>query len=198
MSTSTPAKTQGTTLLALQAVSASSQVVGSEVDVSGKFGGIVFIHFGRDTTSAATVGVSFRIEGAAKGSGAGQWYPLATIISGITAATGSNNSSTSSAAQTVASGTGFVAQDVCLVKDGTLANSEWARIKSISGAVLTMEENLVNSHSTGATYSKAEMWAIPVDLSAVGRLRLVADGVAHAQSFVTEAWLNTFDNVTTA
>lgn len=192
---STPSKTQGTTLLSLQAVSASAEVVGSEVDVTGKFAGMVFIHFGRTTNAAPSAGVTFRIEAADKSSGAGHWYPVAQVTTNINACNTSTNTSTSGANQTLASGTGFAVQDLCLVNDGTQANAEWARIKSISSNVLTMEENLINSHSTGSTYNKAEMYAIPIDLSGIGRLRVVADGSAHAQAFVCEAYLNTLDSV---
>src|SRR5215468_5660070 len=101
----TPSKTQGTSLLSLQSVSASAQAVGSEVDVTGKWAGTVFIHFGRTTTSAPSIGVTFRIDAAAKSSGAGQWYPLTAVTTNVLACTGSTNTSTSGAAQTVSSGT---------------------------------------------------------------------------------------------
>lgn len=194
----TPSKTYGTTLLALQSVSASAVVVGSEVDVTGKFSGVVYIHFGRTTTSAPSAGVTFRVEAAAKGSGAGQWYPLTSVITNINACNSSTNVSTSGATQTLASGTGFAAQDIVLVSDNTIGTAEWARVKSVAGAVLTMEENLVGSHTTNSTYNKAEMYAIPIDFAGIGRLRVVADASAHAQSFVCEAFLSTLDSVSTA
>jgi len=173
-------------------------VVGSEVNVTGKFTGTVFIHFGRTTAGVPTAGVTFRIEAAAKGSGAGEWMPLTSVISNIIQCSTSTNVSTSGVAQTVASGTGFNPQDIILIADGTVANSEWARLVSVSGAVLSMEEALVNAHTTGSVYNKAEMYAIPLDLSSVGRLRVVADGSAHNQSFVCEAYLNTLDSVTSS
>jgi hypothetical protein len=194
-SVSTPSKTQGTTLLSLQSIAASTTVVGSEVDVTGKFAGVVFIHFGRTTTSAPGSGVSFRIEAADKSSGGNHWYPLTSVITGIAACNGPTNTSTSGAAQTVSAITGFVAQDICCIAPTTVANTEWARMVSSTGSVLTMEETIAGSHSTGNTYNKAEMYAIPLDLSGIGRLRVVADGSAHNQAFRCEAFLNTLDSV---
>ncbi len=195
----TPVKTQGTQLLALQSVAASTTFVGTEVDVTGKFAGVVTIHFGRATTGTPAAGVSFRIEAAGKGGGAaGQWYPLTSVITGVAAASAPTNTSTSGAAQTVSSISGFVAQDICMIAPTTVANTEWARMVSSTGSVLTMEENIIGSHTTGNTYNKAEMYAIPLDLSAVGRLRVVADGSAHAQAFRCEAYLNTLDDVSSS
>ncbi len=197
-SVTTPTKTQGTSLLSLQSIAASTTVVGSEVDVTGKFAGVVFIHFGRTTTSAPASGVSFRIEVADKASGGNHWYPLTSVITNIAACNGPTNTSTSGAAQTVSAITGFVAQDICCIAPTTVANTEWARMVSSTGSVLTMEETISGSHSTGNTYNKAEMYAIPLDLSGIGRLRVVADGSAHAQSFRCEAFLNTLDSVSSS
>ncbi len=197
MTTSTPVKTTGTSLLALQSISANGNVVGSSLNVSTYFGGIVFIHFGRTTTSAPTTGVSFRVEVAATSStGAGEWFPLTTVITGITAANGSNNSSSTGATITLVSGTGFAAQQIILIADGTLAHTEWARVVSVSTNVLTLEETLQFSHTTGTTYNQAEMYAIPLDLSAAGQLRVVADGSAHNQAFLCEAYVDLFTSVT--
>lgn len=195
ISITTPTKTQGAALLALQSIAASSQIVGAEVDVSGKFAGTVFIHFGRTSTTAPTAGVIFRIEAADKASGGNHWYPLTSVVSNITVAVGPTNSSTSGAVQNVSAATGLAAQDIVVIAPTTVANSEWARIKSISGNAITMEETIAGSHSTGNLYNKAEMYAIPLDLSAIGRLRVVADGLAHNQSFICEAFLNTLDSV---
>jgi hypothetical protein len=194
-SISTPSKTQGTSLLSLQSIAANNTVVGTEVDVTGKFAGVIFIHFGRTTTTAPGSGVSFRIEVADKASGGNHWYPLTNVITNIAACNGPTNTSTSGAAQTVSSNTGFVAQDICCIAPTTVANTEWARLVSISGSVLTMEETIAGSHTTGNTYNKAEMYAIPLDLSGIGRLRVVADGSAHNQAFRCEAFLNTLDSV---
>src|SRR5438270_5788938 len=130
MTTTTPIKTEGTSVLSLQSVSASSVVVSSSVDVSGKYGGVVGIFFARTTTTAPTVGVTYKIEGLAVSGGAvGDWVPIAQYSTGILQCNSGNaiaNSSTSSATETVsANGTSIAAGDSCYCKDGTLANSEW-------------------------------------------------------------------------
>ena len=195
---STPSKTQGATLLALQAGSANAQIIGSELDVSGKLAGLAFIHFGR-TNSVTSVGrgVILRIEAADKSSGGNHWYPLWSVETGVQVINSQNNVSSSGAALTLAGSLGFSASDVIVIADGTLASTEWARIKSMSGAVATMEETLGFSHSTGTSYTGAQMFAAPLDLRGIGRLRLVADGMNHGVTFLIEAYLNTLDSVGT-
>lgn len=194
-SVSTPTKTQGTVLLALQSIAASSVVVGTEIDVTGKFAGLVSIHFGRTATVAPAAGVVFRIEAAGKSAGGQQWYPLCSVVTGVSAANGPTNTSTAGAVQTVSANTGFAAGQVACFAPTTVANTEWARVVAQSGGTgITCEETIAGSHTTGNTYNQAEMYAIPLDLSGIGRLRIVADGSAHNQTFRCEAYLNTLDN----
>lgn len=198
-SITTPSKTPGTSLVALQNIAANTEVVSSEVAVSTTFAAIIFIHFGRVTTSAPTTGVSFRIEGAAASSGAGKWFPISTYQTGITAAATEVPSATTGAALTVPAVTGFAAQNVAVVSSNasapTSANTEWGRVKSAVSTTITMEENLINNYTTGGIWNAAEIAAVPVDLSGVTRLRIVVDGSAHNQAFLTEVIMNTMDSL---
>ena len=201
--TTTPNKTEGTSVLTLQSVSASSVVVSSSVDVSGKFGGIVDIFFARTSLTAPTVGVTYKVEVLAVSGGAvGDWVPLSQYTTGILQCNGGSaiaNSSTSGAAETVASnGTSVAAGDSCYCKDGTLANSEWFYVLSTASTTVTAQQSFANSHTTGNIYNKAERIAIPLDLSAVSHLRVTADGSQHNQTFDTKVFLNTFDSLTAA
>lgn len=198
--TSTPNQTIGTSLFStpISLVSASSKLVGSSTDVTGKFGGAVAIWFGRKTTSAPSVGVTFRLE--KQFSGTGLWVPIASYTTGIIAANSASMSSTATAVQTVASGgASFTAQQIALLSDGTQANSEWARVVTSTSTTVTMEENLLNSHSTGTMYNQAEMFCFEgVDLSNATHLRMVVDASAHNQDCLVRAILNSFDSVATA
>ena len=198
-----PSKTQGTSVLSLQSVATAAVVLSSAIDVSTKFGGTMFVHFGRRAATALTAGCRFRIEASSKSSADGHWYPLYEWVSAIAAseteaATGTNASG--QAVITVASTTNLVAGDKIFIDNTTIGNSEWGRIKSIvANTSVTLEDNLVNAQDSGAAtiYDQAEWWAVPLDLTAVGRIRLVADTATGptGQNVAVEATLVTFDSV---
>lgn len=209
MTTAVPSKSLDTTarLALLQAVAASTRVVGSEIDVSGKWYGLAYIHFARTQTSAAAAGVTYRFEACPVTTGtlgsntASQWYVIGSYTTGIVAISDDVPSASSGAALTVASVTGFAAQDVCFVSVNaaapTLANSEWFRVLSAASTTITAEENFKNTtiYSSGVVYDQAEIVTVPLDLSGVSRLRLVIDGLAHDKTFVTEVYLVSLDAV---
>lgn len=192
-------KTQGTSLLTLQSVASNSVVISSAQDVSTKLAATVFIHFGRRATTALTEGMEFRIEGSSKSSGDGHWYPLATFKTAVAAAESEAVSGTVSSGTniiTVASTTNLVAGDLIYIDNGTIANSEWGRIKSIStNTSVTIEDNLVNAQTGATIYDQAEMFAAQLDLTAVGRIRLVADGRNTGQAVAVEADMVTGDSI---
>jgi len=93
---------------------------------------------------------------------------------------------------TIADTTGFVAGDVIFIEHTTPANSEWARIKSISAGVsVTIEEALINAQTGATVFDQAEIYApVSVDLKGLagaGRVRVVADGSGGGQAFAVEA-----------
>jgi len=192
-------KTQGTTLLSLQSVASNTVVISSTQDVSTKLAATIFIHFGRRTASALTTGMEFRIEGSAKSSGDGYWFPLARVRTLTAAAESEAVSGVVSSGTnviTVASTTNLAAGDIIFIDNGTIGNSEWGRIKSVVlNTSVTIEDNLVNAQTGATIYDQAEMWAIQVDLSAIGRLRLVADGSGTGQAVAVEALMVTADSI---
>src|SRR6185369_14575647 len=176
--TSTPVKTQGTVLFTLATVATAVVSHGTVTDVSGKLAGTVFVHFGRTVATALGAQCKFRLEASSKSSGDGHWYPLYewTTANGLTAASDEAVNGTCNAGQAVigmASTTGFTAGDLICIKNGTLANSEFQRVVSISSNVSsTCEDNLTNAQTGATVYDLAEWWAIPLDLSAIGRIQL--------------------------
>ena len=196
----TYSKTQGTSFVSLQSVAASSVLVGSAVDVSTVMGCSVFIHFGRRSATSAGAGVNIRIEASSKSSLNGHWYPLAIYTTGFAACeaeavSGTVNSGTN--VITVASTANLTAGDLIYIDNGTIANSEWGRVKSIvSNTSITIEDNLLNAQTGATLYDSAEI--LPVfqfDLSSIGRIRLVADGSAFTQAFAIEAHIVTADSI---
>lgn len=192
-------KTQGTSVLSLQSVSANSVLISSAIDVSTKIAGSLFIHFGRQSATAAGAGVRIRIEASSKSSADGQWYPLAMFETNFAAVeseavSGTVNSGTN--VITVASTTNLAANDIIFINNGTIGNSEWGRIKSIStNASVTIEDNLVNAQTGATIYDGAEMYVANLKLESIGRLRIVADGSSFTQAFAIEAHIITTDSI---
>jgi hypothetical protein len=192
-------KTQATTLLALQSLASNSVVISSPVDVSTKLAATIGIHFGRRATTALTEGVEFRIEASMKSSGDGFWFPLASFKTAIATAESEAVSGTVSSGTnviTVASTTNLVAGDLVYIDNGTIANSEWGRVKSIvSNTSITIEDNLVNAQTSSTIYDQAEFLSAVIVLTAVGRIRLVADGKNTGQAVALEAYIVTADSI---
>ena len=192
-------KTVQTALLALQSVAASSVAISSAFDMSTKLGGIISCRFGRRAVTAAGAGVNIRLEASRATAGDNSWFPFATFTSAFALAEGEAVSGTVAAAQnviTVASTTNLVAGDVIFIDNGTIANSEWARIKSIVANVsVTIEDNLVNAQTGSTLYDLAEIYS-PVSIpEGVMRIRAVADGANFTQAFAVEVALMTIDGI---
>lgn len=192
-------KTAGTVIQACKSVSASSVDIPSAVDVSTKFAATVFIHFGRRAATAAGAGVNFRVEASSRSSGDGHWFPLAIFTTAFAASeaeavSGTVNSGTN--VITVASTTNIAAGALIYIDNGTIANSEWGRVKSIvSNTSVTIEDNLVNAQTGATMYTLAEMFAAQLDLTGVVRIRVVADGANFTQAFAYEVEMTTGDSI---
>lgn len=192
-------KTVGTSVISLQSVSASSVLISSAVDLASKLGATIFIHFGRRSATAAGAGVNIRIEASSKSSGDGHWYPIAIFTTNFAACeaeavNGTVNSGTN--VITVASTTNLTAGDIIYIDNGTIGNSEFHRIKSISINVsVTTEDNLVNAQTGSTIYDTAEMFIAQIDASSIKRIRIVADGSSFTQAFAIEADMITADSI---
>jgi len=196
-----PSKTAAVSLLALQNIAASGNVAGSAYDASVKFAANVMIHFGRKSSTAYTTAPTFRIEQSAKASGDGFWFPMAVFSPTLGALlTAQAVNGTCNAGQNViamTSTTNFSVGDVVYVSNGTLANSEWGRVKSVSSNTsITLEDNLLNAQ-TGSTVYKGEMFLASLDLAGVTRLRLVDDnsGNSTAGGHDIEAFIVSLDSI---
>ena len=182
MTTTTLNKTAAQALLAHTQLATASQAIGSAVDVSSKIGpATVMVKLGRSVATALGFGVAFRIEGSAKTSGNDEWYPIyewASTTVAVAASTVNDASfNAGDTSFTITSATGITGGDLMYLREtGTPANSEWVRIGSVSGTTITLEEACTRSHTNGiATTDGAEMWSIPLDVTAHVRIRLVAN-----------------------
>ena len=200
----TPVKTQGTALLALTQQATATITVGSAVDVSGKLAVKVFVKMGRTVSTALTNEVKFRLEASAKSSGNDEWVPLIqwTSATGKTTCNSTTLNGATTAGNTttlLTSGTGFSAGAYVYIREtGTPANSEWSRVASLSTNTPTWEEAQTRNHTTGiAATNLAESFAWDVDVSAVGRIRLVVDTASAASGSTVDVigWMTTLDSV---
>lgn len=192
-------KTVGTSLLSLQSVASNTVVISSAQDVSTKLAATVFIHFGRRATTALTAGMTFRVEASSQSSGDGHWYPVASFLTAIAASESEAVSGTVSSGTnviTVASTTNLTVGDLIYIDNGTIGNSEWGRIKAVStNTSVTIEDNLVNAQTGATIYDRAEMFVAQIDLTAISRIRLVADGSNTGQAVAVEAHMITADSI---
>src|SRR3990167_6629810 len=178
-------KTVQTALLAIQSLAASSVVISSAFDVSGKLGGLIQVRFGRRAATAAGAGANIRLESSSAASGDNTWFPFATFTTAFAAVADEAVSGTVSAGTnviTVASTTGLAAGDIIFIDNTTIANSEWGRIKSIvANTSVTIEDNLVNAQTGSTIYDSAEIYAsVSIPEGAV-RIRAVVDGSLYTQ-----------------
>lgn len=199
-SSSTDASQTGAkNLLALQSVAASSVALGTAVDVSAKIGGLVYARFGRRSATAAGAGVNIRLEASFAAANDNTWFPFAIFTTGFAACEAEAVSGTVNAGTnvvTVASTTNLAAADVIFIDNGTIANSEWGRVKSISANVsVTIEDNLVNAQTGATLYDTAEIYP-PVEIpGGAVRIRAVADGSLFTQAFAIDVRYTTIDNI---
>jgi hypothetical protein len=214
MTVSTYTKTASVELLATQLLTvdangstAPATAISAAQDVSTKIAATVYVRFGRAQTTALAAGCRFRIEGSSETGAVNDfWWPIYEWASS-TAAAESEAIATANAASgqkviQMASTTNLVAGDIIFIyESGTVANSEWARINAVTATPsILVEDNLTRTHNIGVTiYDQAEMWAIPVDLAGVVRLRLVVDfqtGQTDTHVACVGAEMVTLDSVT--
>lgn len=192
-------KTQGTTLLALQSVASNTVITSSVQDVATKIAAFIGIHFGRRAVSALTAGVELRIEGSLTSSGDIQWFPLATFLTTSAAVESEAVSGTVGSGTnviTVASTTNLVVRDLIFIDNTTIGNSQWGRIKAISTNVsVTIEDNLASAQTGATLYDGAEFFTAVLDLSAVGRIRLVVDASNTGSAVAVQALMVTCDGL---
>lgn len=200
----TALKTIGTSLLSLQTLASGAVVISSVLDVSTKLSGSVFIHHGRTIATALTNGVKYRVEASAKSSLDGYWFSLAEFVSNLTVSTTTATLTTGTAAGATvlpmtATGGIVIGDKVYIREAGGETNSEFGRVKAVSANTsITIEDGTLFNHTITTTkvWSQAEFFVAQLDLTSIGRIRVVADAAyaVSGQTTVVEAWMNTWDS----
>lgn len=172
-----------------QQVAANAVVVGSTTTVVYAKEMNVGIWIGRRAATASTGPINIRIEGNNTYAGAaGYWVPISTYISNYAAVESEAVSGTANAGATtinVASTTNLAVGDIVYFDNGTAANSEWHRIKSlVTNTSITLEEALVNAQTGSTIYNGAEIQGITCDVLGYYHVRVVVDGSLFTQNFM--------------
>lgn len=198
-------KTQGTSLISLQTLASAAVVLGTAQDVTTKLAATVFIHVGRTVATALTNGVKIRVEASSKGSLNGHWYSLAEFITGVTASTTTATLTTGTTAGDIilpmTATAGIVIGDKVYIREaGGETNSEFGRVKTVTANTsVTIEDGTLFNHTVTTTlvWSQAEFFSAQLDLTAIGRIRVVADAAyaLSGQTTVVEAFMVTGDSI---
>lgn len=184
-------KVTETDILAIVSTASNVVTVGSAVDCSTWYAAELRVRMGRGTGTAFTRGPSVRIEGSFKASPtADDWAVLTEFQMQIGATIGSQAvSGTEDAGQTdvtLAAGTNFAANDYVFFHNATLGNSEWSRVVSVAGAVLSLEEGIVNAQTGATVRDQAEQYVALLDLTSIQKLRVVVNGAGSGQAVICE------------
>lgn len=174
-----PSKTQGTVVLAHQAVTHPDTVKGSAVDVSTKFAATIVLYHALVEATANTNAGSFYVQISPSASGDEDWVTVAQYTANTGTADTEAMTATEPVGETVlacASTTGFLATDLLYIQDtGTLADSEWALCQEIvSNTSINLVDGLTNAKdSSDVIWNDANRFVCQLDLMAVGRLRVL-------------------------
>lgn len=172
-------KTIQTELLAITAIGAGNQQLSSVLDVSTALAATLLIDHAPDSATAPTIGTEYRVEVSEKASGNDTWRPLYSFVTGIVAANlktvqATQNAGSTTITHTVA-GT-YVQDDIIFFKNSTIANSEWAKITSItSTTVEVISDGLTNNQGGQQMINKCEFFVVPVDCTSIKRIRVVVN-----------------------
>lgn len=176
----TISKTQGTAVLAHQAVTHPDTVKGSAQDVSTKLAATIYCYHASVEAAANTNPGSFLIQTSPSASGDEDWVTQVKLDATISTADTEAMTATEPVGETVlavASTTGFVAGDTLYIQDASVvADGEWAKCQEI---VTNVSINLIDGLTTqkdSADFIWNDADAFPgvqLDLTAVGRLRVV-------------------------
>lgn len=173
-------KTQGTEILTHQVATHPVSVYGGAQDVSSKLGATILLYAAFVEAAANTNPASFIVQVSGASSGDEDWVDVAQFTIGETGTPATEAmTATEAAGETalaVASTTGFVALDDIYIQDaGTLADSEWAKVQEITGTpeIVITDGLTTGKDSSDVVWGSAERFSLYVDLTAVGRVRVI-------------------------
>jgi len=188
----TISKTADIAILAHQEVTHPATVVGSAQDVSTKLAATILLFHSSVEAAANTNPGKFLVQISGSASGNEDWQTVIEFDAKISTADTEAMTATEpigETALTVASTTGFVANDILYIQDaGTVANSEWGRCREIvTDTTIDLVDGLTNEKdSSDFIWNDADIFTCSLDLTAITRLRVVFqhEGAAGANCHI--------------
>jgi hypothetical protein len=182
MATVTPVKTDSVEVLAHQAATHPTTIVGSAIDCRTKIAATVFLYHGYVEATADTNPGKFLVQvrpDAGDGAVLEHWITVAELPAAGTTPDTEAMTATEPAAETVlavASTAGFAVEDELYIQDTTtVADSEWAKLRTLAtNTSLTLIDGLTNQKdSADVIWNDARKWVVPLDLNGVESFRVV-------------------------
>lgn len=208
MATSTPNKTDSVAVLSHQAATHPTTIVGSAIDCSTKRAAVIFLYHGYVEATADTNPGKFLVQ-VRPDNGSGtvteHWITVIELPTKGTTPDTEAMTATEPVAETVmacASTSGFAVEDELYIQDtGTLADSEWAKLRSIqTNTSLTLMDGLTTQKdSADVIWNDASKFVVPLDLNGIESFRVVwmHEGATGANGHV-KALAITYDSDTIA
>ena len=192
----TPSWTDNVSVIASQSVAAGASVSGT-LALATKVAAYVFIRIGRTGTTALGAGIVALIRRTLDTNAVGHPGSIFAARGAVAAATSTTVATDSASGQkvlTVASETGFVAEDFILIGGGTV-REEWARISKTAAGALTLDRNLTYTHTAAqadTVLNKAECYD-PVWVLGGATIEVVVDHTSTGNSIIVEVLAQTYN-----
>lgn len=177
----TPVKTDSVVVLSHQAATHPTTIIGSSIDCTTKISATLFLFHGYVEATADTNPGRFLIQvrpDPGNGSVNEHWITVMEMISKGTTPDDENMTATEPVGETVlacASTTGFAVNDPIYIQNTTLADSEFAQVRSIqTNTSLTIVEGLtVQQTNTSKIFNDATLAIFWLDLTAISSYRVI-------------------------
>jgi hypothetical protein len=182
MSTATPNKTDSVAVLAHQAATHPTTIVGSAIDCRTKRAAVLFLFHGYVEATADTNPGKFLVQvrpDAGDGTVTEHWITVAELTAKGTTPDTEAMTATEPIGETsmaCASTTGFAAEDELYIQDTTtLADSEWAKLRTlVTDTSLTLIDGLTTQKDNAdVIWNDASKWVVPLDLNGIESFRVV-------------------------
>ena len=178
--------------LAHQAVTHPATVVGSALDVSTKLAMTLALFHASVQAAANTNPGRFLVQVSGAASGNEDWATIHEFDATISTADTEGLTATEPVGEkalTVAATAGFVANDILYIQDASVvADGEWGRCREIvTDTTIDLVDGLTNEKdSADVIWNDADVFTCQLDLTAVGRVRVVFqhEGAAGANCHI--------------
>jgi hypothetical protein len=164
------------------AVAANAQSESDVLDLTGKSKAALFITHARDIANAAVgAGTEYRVLVSSLASGDNGWFPIASYVCDLTAASSIVTDGEEAAGQTAieCGATIPAVNDFVFFKNATIANSEMVKVIAIDATGgsehFDIAHALTNTQAQATIFNKGEKIVLNLDVSAYKRLKVACN-----------------------